>query len=144
VIILLGAGFVGATGITLLLVAVLLTAGELGFGDIVSAVPTFIVGDVLGIAVTTPLLLRFARQWREQTLRVPTARIPEVALFVAVIIIALWLIARTESADGYRLFYLFFLPVVFTAVRHGLDGACLALAATQFGLVGLLQHHGYD
>jgi two-component system sensor kinase FixL len=144
VIILLGAGFVGATGITLLLVAVLLTAGELGFGDIVSAAPTLIVGDVLGIAVTTPLLLRFARQWREQTLHVPVARIPEVALFVAVIIIALWLIARTESADGFRLFYLFFLPVVFTAVRHGLDGACLALAATQFGLVGLLHHHGYD
>ena len=72
------------------------------------------------------------------------ARMPEVALFAAVIIITLWLIARTESTDGYRLFYLFFLPVVFTAVRHGLDGACLALAATQFGLVGLLHHHGYD
>jgi two-component system, LuxR family, sensor kinase FixL len=144
VIILLGAGFVGATCVTLLLVAVLLAVGELGFADIVSAAPTFIVGDVLGIAVTTPLLLRFARQWREQTLYLPMARIPEVALFVAVLIVALWLIARTESADGYRLFYLFFLPVVFVAVRHGLDGACLALAATQFGLVGLLHHHGYD
>jgi two-component system sensor kinase FixL len=144
VIILLGAGFIGATGITLLLAAVLLTVGELGFGDMVSAAPTFFVGDVLGIAVMTPFLLRFARQWREHTLYVPMARIPEVALFVSVIIIALWLFARTESADGYRLFYLFFLPVVFAAVRHGLDGACLALAATQFGLVGLLHHHGYD
>jgi two-component system, LuxR family, sensor kinase FixL len=144
VIILLAAGLVGATGVTLLLVAVLLAVGELSFADIVSAAPTLIVGDVLGIAVTTPLLLRFARQWREQAHYLPMARIPEVALFVAVLIVALWLIARTESADGYRLFYLFFLPVVFIAVRHGLDGACLALAATQFGLVGLLRHHGYD
>jgi two-component system, LuxR family, sensor kinase FixL len=144
VLILLGAGFAGATCITLLLVGVLLIAGELGVGDIASAAPTFIVGDVLGIAVTTPLLLRFARQWRERTLRLPVERTPEVALVVAVIVIALWLIASTENADGYRLFYVFFLPVVFTAVRHGLDGACLALAATQFGLVGLLHHHGYD
>jgi two-component system sensor kinase FixL len=144
VIVLLAAGFVGATGVTLLLVAVLLAVGELGYRDILSAAPSFIVGDVLGIAVTTPLLLRLARQWRERTLYLPMARLPEVALFVAVITIALWLIARTESADGYRLFYLFFLPVVFIAVRHGLDGACLALAATQFGLVGLLRHHGYD
>lgn len=143
VIILLGAGFVGATCITLLLVAVLLMAGELGLGDIAAA-PTFIVGDVLGIAVMTPLLLRFARRWREQTLHSLMARIPELGLVVAAIIITLWLIAKTENADGYRLFYLFFLPVVFTAVRHGLDGACLALAATQFGLVGLLHHHGYD
>jgi two-component system sensor kinase FixL len=144
VIVLLAGGFIGATGVTLLLVAVLLAVGELGYRDILSAAPSFIVGDVLGIAVTTPLLLRLARQWRERSLYLPMARIPEVALFVAVITIALWLIARTESEDGYRLFYLFFLPVVFIAVRHGLDGACLALAATQFGLVGLLRHHGYD
>ena len=109
-----------------------------------SAAPTFIVGDVLGIAVTTPLVLRFARRWREQTLHLLVARIPEFAVFVVVIIIALWLIARTATADGYTLFYLLFFPVVVGAVRHGLDGACLTLAATQFGLVGLLHHHGYD
>ena len=54
------------------------------------------------------------------------------------------MIAKTESADGFTLFYLLFFPVVVGAVRRGLDGACLALAATQFGLVGLLHHHGYD
>ena len=73
-----------------------------------------------------------------------SARIPEFALFVVVIVIALWLIARTGTADGYTLFYLLFFPVVVGAVRHGLDGACLALATTQLGLVGLLHHHGHD
>jgi two-component system sensor kinase FixL len=144
VIILLVAAFIGSTLITLLLAAVLLTGGELGFGDVVLAAPTFIVGDVLGIAVTTPLVLRFARRWREQALRLLVARIPEFALFVVVIGVALWLIARTATADGYTLFYLLFFPVVVGAVRHGLDGTCLTLAATQFGLVGLLHHHGYD
>ena len=144
VIILLLAAFVGSTVITLLLAAVLLAGGELDFGDIVSAGPTLIVGDVLGIAVTTPLVLRFIRLWREHTLHLLAARIPEFALFVVVIVIALWLIARTRSADGYTLFYLLFFPVVVGAVRHGLDGACLLLAATQLGLVGLLHLHGYD
>jgi integral membrane sensor domain MASE1 len=45
---------------------------------------------------------------------------------------------------GFRLFYLLFVPVVVAAVRHGLDGACLSLAVTQFGLIGLLHLSGYD
>jgi two-component system, LuxR family, sensor kinase FixL len=144
VITLLLAAFVGAVAITLLLAVVLLTGGTLGFGDIVSAGPVSVLGDVLGIAVMTPLVLRFARRWREWTLRLLANRIPEFALFAVGIVAALWLIARTESAEDYTLFHLLFLPVVVAAVRHGLDGACLALAATQFGLVGLLHYHGYD
>jgi C4-dicarboxylate-specific signal transduction histidine kinase len=72
------------------------------------------------------------------------ARIPEFVLFVIVTVVALWLIAKTATADGYTLFYLLFFPVVLGAVRHGLDGACVTLAFTQFGLVGLLHHHGHD
>jgi two-component system, LuxR family, sensor kinase FixL len=144
VIILLLAAFVGSTIVTLLLAAVLLTGGRLGFGEIVSAGPVSAVGDVLGIAVTTPLVLRFARRWRQRTLHLLVHRIPEFAFFAVVIVAALWPIARTESADDYTLFYLLFFPVVVAAVRHGLDGACLALAATQFGLVGLLHYHDYD
>ena len=47
-------------------------------------------------------------------------------------------------AHGFRLFYLLFVPVVIAAVRHGLDGACLSLAVTQFSLIGLLHLSGYD
>ena len=144
VIILLAAGFVGATGITLLLVAVLLAVGELGFADIVrlhlplsSAMSSVLLSRRRSCCASpdSGVSRRSICQWRGSLKLLCSSRF---------IIIALWLIARTESADGYRLFYLFFLPVVFIAVRHGLDGACLALAATQFGLVGLLHHHGYD
>jgi two-component system sensor kinase FixL len=144
VIILLLAAFIGSAAITLLLSAVLLMEGEFGLGDIVSAGPVFVVGDVLGIAVMTPLVLRFAWRWGERTLHLLVNRIPELAAFALAIVIALWLIARTGTAEGYTLFYLLFFPVVVAAVRHGLDGACLALAATQFCLVGLLRYHGYD
>jgi two-component system, LuxR family, sensor kinase FixL len=144
VIILLLAASTGSAVITLLLSAILLIGGNVAFGEIALAAPTLMVGDVLGIAVTTPLVLRFVRRWREQTLHLLVERIPEFVLFVGVIVVALWLIARTGRADGYRLFYLLFFPVVVSAVRHGFDGACLALATTQLGLVALLHHHGHD
>ena len=53
---------------------------------------------------------------------------------------------RNESGigNGFKFFYLLFLPVVVAAVRHGLDGACVGLALTQFGLVVLLHHYGFD
>ena len=57
---------------------------------------------------------------------------------------ALWLIAGSEGAQGFRLFYLLFVPVMIAAVRHGVDGACFSLAATQFSLIGLLHFSGYD
>jgi C4-dicarboxylate-specific signal transduction histidine kinase len=34
--------------------------------------------------------------------------------------------------------------VVVVAVRHGIDGSCLALAGTQLGLVAVLHAYGYD
>jgi C4-dicarboxylate-specific signal transduction histidine kinase len=70
--------------------------------------------------------------------------LPETAVFCVVVLAALWLIARTESADGFKLFYLLFLPVVVAAVRRGLDGATLSLAVTQLALVGLLIRHGHE
>ena len=144
VIVLLGAGIAGAILITLLLTLILLAIGSLDLGDIVLASSTFLVGDIIGIAVTTPLLLRIAKRWRERTLRLLLPPIPEVVSLGVIIIIALWVIAGTESVDGFKFFYLLFLPVVVAAVRHGLDGACLSLAVTQLGLVGLLHQHGYE
>src|SRR5260221_681188 len=58
--------------------------------------------------------------------------------------VALWLIGDSDGAYGFRLFYLLFVPVVIAAVRHGVDGACFSLAATQFSLIGLLHFSGYD
>ena len=144
VLVLLAAGIVGATVITLVLTLLLLVIGKLDWGDIVIASLPFLVGDIIGIAVTTPLMLRLAKHVRERTLRQFVPSMPEAAFLGVVIVIVLWLIAGTESADRFKAFYLLFLPVVLAAVRHGLDGACLGLAATQLGLVGLLHLHGYD
>ena len=144
VIVLLVAAIVGSALITLILTLILLADGQLMLSDTVTASLTFLIGDVIGIAVTTPLLLRLAQHWREDSLRAFLPPLPEALVFGAVIVGALWLIARTESADGFRLFYFLFLPVVVAAVRRGLDGATLSLAVTQLALVGLLIRHGYE
>ena len=83
----------------------------------------FLIGDIIGIAVTTPLLLRLAQHWREDSLRALLPPLSETIVFGVLILAALWLIVRTESTDGFNLFYLLFLPVVVAAVRRGLDGA---------------------
>jgi C4-dicarboxylate-specific signal transduction histidine kinase len=93
--------------------------------------------------VVTPLLLRFRVQERLATPRLLSLA-SEAALYFCVIGAALWLIIGSEEAYGFRLFYLLFVPVVIAAVRHGVDGACLSLAATQFSLIGLLHFSEYD
>ena len=144
ILVLLGAGVFGAASVTVALIALLLAAGVLETRDVGTAALPFLVGDVIGIAVTTPLLLRISKHWREGTLRRMLPALPESTLLGVVILGALWVIAGTESTAGFRAFYLLFLPVMFAAVRHGLDGACLSLAVTQLGLVGLLHRPGFE
>jgi signal transduction histidine kinase len=144
VLVLLGAGLVGAVIVAVLLTALLIAAGQIGTGDILAASVPLLVGDIIGIAVISPLLLRFAFRRREIALGRLLSFAPEGVLYVAVIGAALWAIIGSGGEYGFRLFYLLFVPVVVAAVRHGLDGACLSLAVTQLGLVGLLHLYSYD
>lgn len=144
VILLLVGGSFGATIVALFVSLLLVADAQLDLGDLVFAAVPLFVGDLIGIAVVTPLTLRLLLRTPHLTLHDLRALAPEVALYVAVATLLLWLILGTESASGFKYFYLFFLPVVVAAVRYGLDGACLGLALTQLGLVGLLHWHGYD
>ena len=150
VLVLLSAGTAGATIVGLLFSALLLADQEAGNDDLSRSVLPLFVGDVIGIAVVTPLLLRLSRLWQERErwkawLRSPPFAIPaEVALFILVTGFALWMIVGSHRPNDYKYFSLLFLPVVVVAVRHGFDGACLALASTQLGLVAVMRAYGYD
>lgn len=144
VFLLLAAGAIGALLVALFLSMLLIADEKLSLADVVVASGPLLVGDVIGVAVMTPLVLRFILHIPHVSLQTLRAFAPEVALYVAVVLLFLWFIGLTESESGFKLFYLFFLPVVVAAIRYGLDGACLGLALTQFGLVGLLHLHGYD
>jgi signal transduction histidine kinase len=140
---LLAAGLAGAVLNTVLLSAFLLAVGQFNIGDVVQVARPLLIGDTIGIAVVTPLLLRFRVRERLETHRLLSLA-PESALYLCLIGVALWLIIGSEEAHGFRLFYLLFVPVVIAAVRHGVDGACFSLAVTQFSLIGLLHFAGYD
>lgn len=144
VLVLLTAGVLGAAVVALLLAALLLITNELDIGDLrKSAVPLF-VGDVMGIAVVTPLVLRLSNRWQEWLQSASRPIIAEIILFLLATGFALWVIVGSDRPNDYKYFSLLFLPVVAVAVRHGIDGSCLALAATQLGLMALLKAHGYD
>ena len=144
VVVLLASGVAGAVMVALLLALLLLAVGRFQWLEIMQAAVPVFVGDIIGIAVVTPLLLRITAAWHDFERSRLVSLAPEIALFVGVIAGTLWLVVPIEVTTGHQLFYLLFLPVVVAAVRHGIDGACLALAATQFGLVGLLRYYGYD
>ncbi len=144
VLMLLATGLAGAVIDTVLLTLFLLAIEHLDFRDIVKVFSPLLIGDMIGIAVVTPLLLRFVFRQYSVTLRNLLVIAPEGALYLAAIGAALWAIGGNESLYGFRLFYLLFVPVVIAAVRHGLDGTCFSLAVTQFGLIGLLHLSGYD
>lgn len=144
VLVLLTAGVLGAAVVALLLAALLLITNELDIGDLTkSAVPLF-VGDVIGIAVVTPLVLRLSGRWQEWLQSASRPIIIEIILFLLATGFALWVIVGSDRPNDYKYFSLLFLPVVAVAVRHGIDGSCLALAATQLGLMTLLKAYGYD
>jgi signal transduction histidine kinase len=143
VLMLLAAGLAGAALDTMLLSVFLLAVGQLDMRDIVQVVRPLLIGDMIGIAVVTPLLLRFGARQRMAAQRLLSLA-PEGALYFLVIGAALWAVLGSEQVPAFRLFYLLFVPVVIAAVRHGLDGACFSLAVTQFSLIGLLHFSGYD
>lgn len=142
VCLLLLAGAVAAVVVMTLLSVLLVADGQLDVSDVLMASRSLLVGDLIGIAVVTPLVLRLASQppgmlqWRRLA--------PDIALLGVIVVAALWAIVDPRMPAGIELFYWLFLPVVFVAVRHGTDGACVALGLTQLGLVGFLHRYNYD
>jgi signal transduction histidine kinase len=144
VIVLLGTAVVGAAAVAGLLSVLLVATGPLAPTEIVEAALPLLVGDVIGVAVVTPLVMRFAPRRRELAANRLHRIAPEGAGYALVIALALVVVVDSQRADEFKYLYLLFLPVVAAAARHGIDGACLVLAATQLALVGVLQSRGYD
>ena len=138
------AGTSAAILVAVMLSAFLLMDAAIDFSDILVAFVPLLVGDAIGIAVMTPLTLRLFLHPGKAAIRFSAAHVPEILLYVALITVALWIIIGAESLNGFKFFYLLFLPVVVAAVRHGFDGACVGLASTQIALLGLLHIHSYD
>ncbi|MFZ9501138.1 MAG: MASE1 domain-containing protein, partial [Beijerinckiaceae bacterium] len=143
VALLLCAALVGALFVGLALNLFLAAVGSVGVEQIARETVPMLVGDLIGIAVVAPLVLRSSRA----SARVRVADLSFVAGVLAaalVATIAIFLVLREGDQRAYQAFYFLFVPVVFVALRNGLDGVCVMLAATQLALLAGLNLYGYD
>lgn len=131
----------GTLAAALAYVAIFTLAGLVPEAGFFANVLRFWVGDAIGVMVVTPLLLvhgagnarRLRDGWR------PAA---EMLLQAVSVLLALWLIFGVELTDEFKFFYLLFLPLIWVAMRHGIQGATIAIAGIQLGLIAILQWSG--
>jgi signal transduction histidine kinase len=119
-----GAAFIGA----------LRAEGLLGEASLPHAWLRFWIGDAVGILVTAPLLLAAADPERRAGL-LALARRPETLLQVVLLIASIWLIFFGLGGDPADHFYVLFVPLIWVAARGGMNGAIVAVAIVQVGVV---------
>jgi signal transduction histidine kinase len=129
-----GSGLAGALFVGILKAAALLPAQSF-----LEAWLRFWLGDAVGILVTAPLLIVAADTQRRASLGA-LARRPETFAQVLVLVGILWLIFDGLGGDPSRHFYLLFVPLIWIAVRGGMNGAVVAMAIVQLGVVAGIHH----
>jgi signal transduction histidine kinase len=133
---LLVAALVGAATVAVAHLGVLVAAGILALEHFAPAVLRAFVGDLIGVMVLTPfLLISFTRR------RLPDLSW-EMAALAALMLLALWMVFGFTDAYRFQFFYVFFIPIVWTAIRFGLEGVTAGLVATQIGLIAAMQISG--
>jgi two-component system, LuxR family, sensor kinase FixL len=103
------------------------------------SIAQFWIGDVIGIIVTTPLLLVFARPYPEPGRRAAV----EIVVQVAAVVLALWIVFGSGLMEELKLFYVLFLPLVWIAMRWGIEGTTVATMVIQLGLILAMRLGGY-
>jgi len=117
---------------------ILVASGLMPPSDFLPATFLAFVGDMIGVMVVTPfaLILFTRRRW-------PTMSW-ELATLLVLVAAALWIVFGFVDSLRYQLFYVFFIPVIWTAVRFGLEGVTVTLMATQIGLIVAIQLSGQN
>jgi two-component system sensor kinase FixL len=104
-------------------------SGRLPAVDFAAAAASYWVGDMIGIMVTTPFALVL---W---TRRYGVWLSMETLLHLAAIVAALALAYACWTFGHLLLFYVLFLPVVWIAIRTGIEGVCLGILTIQLCLI---------
>ncbi len=128
IVVVAGSGLVGAAFVWALGAAS--SMANLAFGQ---AWFRFWIGDAVGILITAPLLFAAADPARRSAILALTRR-PEALLQAVVLAATVWLIFGGLGGDPSRQFYLLFLPLIWIAVRFGMNGAILATGIVQMGI----------
>lgn len=100
----------------------------------------FWIGDLTGIMAVTPFILVHAPRlrlgaaaWRPS---------PGLLAEAAGLCLAIWVVFGLDVTNDFRFFYLLFLPVIWIAMRHGMQGATAAVLGVQLGLILGVRYRG--
>lgn len=126
---LLSVAGVSAAGVALAYCGTLASFGLLAPHDFVFAALQFWGGDLIGIAVIAPAVLIFL------TRSLPLKFTIETAAQLLAILVALVLVFAYAEQRHFQLFYILFLPIVWMAVRGGLEVVTIGILLTQVGLI---------
>ena len=119
----------GGTLVAIGYVGLVTAAGFLPGDDFVLASLRYWVGDVIGIAVIAPFgLMSLTRK------KLLKASVETAAQFAA-ILLALLLVFNFPEEQQLQLFYILFLPIIWMAVRTGLQGVTVGILIVQLGLI---------
>ena len=110
-------------------VGLMIAGGHMPATDFPVGTLRYWVGDVIGIMVVTPFALIALTRRHGPRISV------ETALQMAAILAALALIFGYSEAQQLQLFYVLFLPIVWMAVRTGIEGVSVGILITQLGLI---------
>lgn len=114
----------------------LIATGTLAREDAGTAIFQFATADLIGISVIAPFLLLL-----HSATRIPHPTF-ENLIQAASIVAALVLAFGFTSLPHFRLFNVVFFPIIWIALRHGLEGTTYGLLLTQIGLIAALSRLG--
>lgn len=118
-----------AAGVAIAYTAVLVLADQMPLSLFLESAIRYWIGDLIGIAGIVPfVLLAMARRVRLEATR-------ELAVQAIVILLVVLAVFGLSGRYDIELFYLLLLPIVWIAVRSGLEGASFALVLMQISIM---------
>jgi signal transduction histidine kinase len=132
-IVLLAVAAASSAAVAVSYVGVLAATGWIIADDVAAAAFQFWIGDLIGIAVVAPFALIFFTRGRAIGVSV------ETAVQLLAIIVALVLVFFFAESHHFEFFYVLFLPMIWMAVRGGLELVTIGNLVIQIGLILSLQ-----
>ncbi|MBS0241728.1 MAG: MASE1 domain-containing protein [Proteobacteria bacterium] len=129
VVALLSVAVVTAAVASLLYVGTLVAAGVIQMAAFWPAAFRYWIGDVIGIAILTPFLLVLGTRQLSRPGTIEEVLQAASIVFVVVLVFAL------PASPNLQLLYLLFLPIIWIALRSGLERVTLGLILTQIVLI---------
>jgi signal transduction histidine kinase len=117
--------------------------GDLSGRQYWTAVTHLWVGDTVGIVIILPVAMATFGAMQRLRGAKPRVLLIDSGVFLAGVLIALWLIFSVEDANDYQFFYLLFLPVSWIAMRAGFAGAAAGVCLVHLLLLTAISWGGY-